>query len=89
MVAMEWVLLGVSAVLVLACGFFGAAEYSFVAVDRSSVERAANAGDRGAVGVRSALRTLSTQLSGAQVGTTAGCSAAVSRARLPVSSSTP
>jgi CBS domain containing-hemolysin-like protein len=70
MVAMEWVLLGVSAVLVLGCGFFGAAEYSFVAVDRSSVERAAHAGDRGAVGVRSALRTLSTQLSGAQVGIT-------------------
>jgi len=70
MVAMEWVLLGVSAVLVLGCGFFGAAEYSFVAVDRSTVERAANEGDRGAVGVRSALRTLSTQLSGAQVGIT-------------------
>jgi CBS domain containing-hemolysin-like protein len=67
---MEWVLLGVSALLVLACGFFGAAEYSFVAVDRSSVERAAGEGDRRAVGVRSALRTLSTQLSGAQVGIT-------------------
>ncbi|HET8558933.1 MAG TPA: hemolysin family protein [Marmoricola sp.] len=67
---MEWVLLGVSAALVLACGFFGAAEYSFVAVDRSSVERAANQGDRGAVGVRAALRSLSTQLSGAQVGIT-------------------
>lgn len=68
--AMEWVLLGVSGLLVLACGFFGAAEYSFVAVDRSTVERAANAGDRGAIGVRAALRNLSTQLSGAQVGIT-------------------
>jgi CBS domain containing-hemolysin-like protein len=67
---MEWVLLGVSAVLVVGCGFFGAAEYSFVAVDRAGVERAANAGDRGAVGVRAALRSLSTQLSGAQVGIT-------------------
>lgn len=67
---MEWVLLGVSAVLVLACGFFGAAEYSFVAVDRSAVERAANQGNRGAIGVRAALRSLSTQLSGAQVGIT-------------------
>ena len=68
--AMEWVLLGVSAVLVLGCGFFGAAEYSFVAVDRSGVDRAARDGDRGAIGVQSALRTLSTQLSGAQVGIT-------------------
>ena len=67
---MEWVLLGVSGLLVLACGFFGAAEYSFVAVDRSTVERAANAGDRRAIGVRAALRNLSTQLSGAQVGIT-------------------
>jgi CBS domain containing-hemolysin-like protein len=67
---MEWVLLGVSVVLVLGCGFFGAAEYSFVAVDRAGVERAANAGDRGAAGVRAALRSLSTQLSGAQVGIT-------------------
>jgi CBS domain containing-hemolysin-like protein len=67
---MDWLLLGVSVVLVAACGVFGAAEYSFVAIDRSAVERAANAGDRRAAGVRSALRHLSTQLSGAQVGIT-------------------
>jgi magnesium and cobalt exporter, CNNM family len=67
---MEWLLLGISVALVLACGVFGAAEYSFVAVDRSAVEKAANEGDRQAQGVRTALRSLSTQLSGAQVGVT-------------------
>jgi CBS domain containing-hemolysin-like protein len=67
---MEWVLLAISVGLVLACGVFGAAEYSFVAVDRAAVERAANAGDRKAEGVRAALRSLSTQLSGAQIGVT-------------------
>jgi CBS domain containing-hemolysin-like protein len=68
--AMEWLLLAISVGLVLACGVFGAAEYSFVAVDRAAVERAANEGDRQAQGVRTALRHLSTQLSGAQVGVT-------------------
>jgi CBS domain containing-hemolysin-like protein len=67
---MEWLLLAISVGLVLACGVFGAAEYSFVAVDRAAVERAANEGDRKAEGVRTALRHLSTQLSGAQVGVT-------------------
>ena len=67
---MEWVLLGISVGLVLACGVFGAAEYSFVAVDRAAVEKAASEGDRQAQGVRTALRSLSTQLSGAQVGVT-------------------
>jgi CBS domain containing-hemolysin-like protein len=67
---MEWLLLAISVGLVLACGVFGAAEYSFVAVDRAAVEKAANEGDRQAEGVRSALRSLSTQLSGAQIGVT-------------------
>ncbi len=70
MAGMEWLLLGISIVLVIGCGLFGAAEYSLVAVDRAAVERAANGGDRKAEGVRAALRTLSTQLSGAQVGIT-------------------
>src|SRR3978361_1209925 len=68
--AMEWLLLAISVGLALACGVFGAAEYSFVAVDRAAVERAANDGDRQAQGVRTALRSLSPQLSGAQVGVT-------------------
>ena len=67
---MEWLLLAVSAGLVLACGIFVAAEFSFVTVDRPSVEKAAAEGDKGAEGVRVALKSLSTQLSGAQVGIT-------------------
>jgi len=66
----EWILLGVSAVLMLACGLFVAAESSFLAVDRPLVERRAASGDRGAQGTLVALRSLSTQLSGAQLGIT-------------------
>ena len=66
----EWILLGVSAVLMLACGLFVAAESSFLAVDRPLVERRAAAGDHGAQGTLVALRSLSTQLSGAQLGIT-------------------
>ena len=66
----EWLLLGLSLLLMLACGVFVAAEFSFVTVDRASVERAAAAGDRQAEGTLKALRTLSTQLSGAQLGIT-------------------
>jgi CBS domain containing-hemolysin-like protein len=70
MTFMEWLLLGISLALILACGVFGAAEYSLVAVDRAAVERAADSGDRRAFGVGKALRTLSTQLSSAQIGIT-------------------
>lgn len=63
-------LLLVSLALVAACGLFVAAEFSFVTVDRPSVERAVAEGDEGARGVQLALRSLSTQLSGAQVGIT-------------------
>jgi len=49
---------------------FVAAEFSFITVDRSTVEQAAEAGDRRAAGVLAALRSLSTQLSAAQVGIT-------------------
>lgn len=66
----EWILLGVSLLLVLGCGLFVAAEFALVTVDRSAVDRAVEAGDAGAVGVQKALRSLSTQLSGAQVGIT-------------------
>lgn len=60
----------VSVVMILACGLFVAAEFAFVTVDRSSVDRDAESGDRRAKGVRSALKSLSTQLSAAQVGIT-------------------
>ncbi|EON24035.1 MULTISPECIES: hemolysin family protein [Nocardioides] len=65
-----WLLLLASLALIAICGLFVAAEFSFVTVDRGSVDRAAAAGDAGAEGVQRALRTLSTQLSGAQVGIT-------------------
>ena len=66
----EWILLGVSLLLIASCGVFVAAEFSLVTVDRNTVDRAAAAGDAGAQGVQRALRSLSTQLSGAQVGIT-------------------
>ena len=66
----ELLLVLISVALILACGGFVAAEFSFVTVDRSTVDREAEAGDRRAIGVRSALRRLSTQLSAAQIGIT-------------------
>ncbi len=66
----EWLLLALSLLLVLSCGVFGAAEYALVTVDRATVERAAEAGDKRSKGTLAALRTLSTQLSGAQLGIT-------------------
>ncbi|MGJ9421304.1 hemolysin family protein [Aeromicrobium sp. CF3.5] len=66
----EWILLAVAFGLVLACGVFVAAEFSFVTVDRATIERDAEAGERGAEGTLLALRSLSTQLSGAQLGIT-------------------
>jgi CBS domain containing-hemolysin-like protein len=66
----SWLLLGASLLLVVAAGVFVAAEFSFVTVDRSKVAKAADAGDVGAAGILKALRSLSTQLSGAQVGIT-------------------
>lgn len=66
----EWLLLFTSFLLMLACGVFVAAEFSFVTVDRATIERQAAAGDRGAQGTLKALRSLSTQLSGAQLGIT-------------------
>ncbi|MGI9085601.1 MAG: hemolysin family protein [Aeromicrobium sp.] len=66
----EWLLLALSLFLMLACGVFVAAEYAFVTVDRATIERDAEAGDQGAAGTLKALRSLSTQLSGAQLGIT-------------------
>ncbi len=67
---MTILLLCIALLLVLACGVFVAAEFSFITVNRSSVERLAAKGDKRAQGVVQALKTLSTQLSGAQVGIT-------------------
>lgn len=70
MIPVDWLLLAICVLLIVACGLFGAAEYSLVAVDRAQIEAAARAGDKQAHGVSKALRRLSTQLSGAQVGIT-------------------
>ena len=66
----EIVFLFVAVLLVVACGLFVAAEFSLTTVDRGSVERAAAAGERGAPGVLKAVRRLTFQLSGAQLGIT-------------------
>lgn len=66
----ELVLLLVSLVLIILCGLFVAAEFSLLAVNRTTVERQASRGNRGAKGILHALRSLSTQLSGAQLGIT-------------------
>jgi CBS domain containing-hemolysin-like protein len=66
----ELLLLAIALLLVVLCGLFVAAEFAFVTVDRSSVDREAEAGDVPAQGVQKALRSLSTQLSASQVGIT-------------------
>ncbi|MEC4015504.1 hemolysin family protein [Streptomyces sp. H27-D2] len=63
-------LLGAALVLILANGFFVAAEFGLVTVERAEAERAAAAGDPRARTVVSALRELSFQLSGTQLGIT-------------------
>ena len=67
---MTILLLAISVLLVIACGAFVAAEFAFITVDRLAVERAAKQGDRSASRLIGALQTLSTQLSGAQLGIT-------------------
>ena len=58
------------ALLTAANAGFVAAEFSLVTVDRAEIDQRANAGDRKAKTVRQALRELSFQLSGAQLGIT-------------------
>ena len=65
-----WLLLGLAVLLILGNGLFVAAEFALVTVDRGSVERAAAAGDRRAGSVLASLRTVSFELSGAQLGIT-------------------
>lgn len=58
------------AALIAANALFVAAEFSFVAVDRAQVEAGARSGDRRDRAVLAAVRSLSFQLSGAQLGIT-------------------
>ena len=57
-------------VLIVGTGFFVASEFALVAVERTRVEQMAESGHRGAVSTLKALKTLSFQLSGAQLGIT-------------------
>ncbi|MFF4395310.1 hemolysin family protein [Streptomyces sp. NPDC001480] len=66
----EVLLLLVAVLLSLACGAFVAAEFSLTTVERGELERAAQRGERGAVGALKAVRSLTFQLSGAQLGIT-------------------
>lgn len=66
MVAGPLLLLG----LVVANAFFVLGEFSLITVDRGRVERQARGGDRRAGSVLAALRALTLQLSGAQLGIT-------------------
>lgn len=59
-----------SVVLIGVCGIFVAAEFALITVDRAKVDKAARRGDYQAAGVKVALKSLSTQLSGAQIGIT-------------------
>ncbi|EFK98626.1 MULTISPECIES: hemolysin family protein [unclassified Streptomyces] len=63
-------LLGAAFLLILANGFFVAAEFGLVTVERAEAERAAEAGDRRAGAVARSLKELSFQLSGTQLGIT-------------------
>ncbi|MFE4061612.1 hemolysin family protein [Streptomyces sp. NPDC059096] len=66
----EVLLLLVAIALALACGAFVAAEFSLTTVERGDLERAVERGERGAAGALKAVRSLTFQLSGAQLGIT-------------------
>jgi CBS domain containing-hemolysin-like protein len=63
-------LLAAAFVLILANGFFVAAEFGLVTVERPEAEKAAAEGDRRALTVVESLKELSFQLSGTQLGIT-------------------
>ncbi|MEW1659256.1 hemolysin family protein [Streptomyces sp. NPDC093707] len=66
----DLLLLAVALLLTLACGVFVAAEFSLTTVERGDLERAAARGERGADSALKAVRGLTFQLSGAQLGIT-------------------
>lgn len=67
---MDWVMIAFGVLLTAGTALFVAAEFSLVALDPSTVERRAAAGDKRAATVSQELKHLSTHLSGAQVGIT-------------------
>ena len=56
--------------LILGTGFFVAVEFSLVALDQATVQRAVDNGDTGAAPLLKCLKSLSTQLSSCQLGIT-------------------
>lgn len=66
----EWLLVLAGVLLTVGTAVFVAAEFSLVALDRPTVQRAVDDGDHGARSVLTSLRQLSTQLSASQVGIT-------------------
>ncbi|MDJ0462398.1 hemolysin family protein [Streptomyces sp. H27-C3] len=66
----EVLLLALAVLLSLACGAFVAAEFSLTTIERGDLERAVERGDRGAASALKAVRSLTFQLSGAQLGIT-------------------
>ena len=67
---MEWLLLGAGLLLILGTGFFVAVEFSLVALDQATVQRAVDNGDSAAAPLLRCLKSLSTQLSSCQLGIT-------------------
>src|ERR1700712_3643524 len=67
---MEWFLLAAGLLLILGTGFFVAVEFSLVALDQSTVQRAVDNGDTAAEPLLRCLTSLSTQLSSCQLGIT-------------------
>ncbi len=66
----QWIMVGVGLVLIAGTALYVAAEFSRVTADRAAVAKQAARGDRGARSLMIGLRSLSTQLSGAQIGIT-------------------
>src|ERR671920_955438 len=66
----EWLLVGLGVLLTAGTAVFVASEFSLVTLDPAIVEKSTPPGDRRGASVLKALRHLSTELSGAQVGIT-------------------
>lgn len=67
---MEWLLLAAGLLLIAGTGFFVAVEFSLIALDQATVQRAIDDGDTSAVPLLTCLKSLSTQLSSCQLGIT-------------------
>ncbi|MDQ0030097.1 hemolysin family protein [Arthrobacter bambusae] len=67
---MEWLFLLAGVLLILGTGFFVAVEFSLVALDQATVQRAVDGGDHAAAALLRCLKSLSTQLSSCQLGIT-------------------